>query len=108
SIRTEENEIVDQLRVEVHVPTNEIVKADGARLHFEPYDVWLIRGRDGQNPAAAGIPISDSRAFGCQTLCLQLLHRAIAAIRASPSDQLLGALAIQRQAIALVNRSLVP
>src|SRR5205814_7126951 len=60
------------------------------------------------NAALAGIAIRLAGFFGSSAIGFELFDRAIAAIRFRIRDQLLGALAISIETIALIDRTFVP
>ena len=106
TIGTKEDEVVDQLSFEADVAADQIVEADRSGLDLESDHVRA--GSCGDRAAAAGVAIRNARSFGGETLRVELLDRAVASIGAAPGDQLLGAVAVARQPIALVNRAFIP
>ena len=92
----------------MNVAANQIVKINRPRLHLEADDVRRIFRRDREHAAAAGIAVRDAGPFGGQTLGVELLDRAIAGVGVAAPHKFFSPLAIAAQAIALVDRSLVP
>ena len=112
AVGADEHEVVDQLAFELHVAANEIVELDRTRLHFAADDVGRVsRLRIAlfrAHAATAGVAIGVATLFRRGAIRFQLFDRAVAAVGFAAGHQLLGALAIDRQPVALVNRTFVP
>src|SRR5438105_11412242 len=103
AVRTKNDEVLDQRRVEVHRSVNEIVDAHVAVRHLETNSAWLPRVlarvdfRFRQTETRALVLVFRI-AFA---LRLQLLRTAVAVVRATAGDELLGSGEILRLPLRL-------
>src|SRR4051794_41838709 len=96
----------------MHIAAGQIVKVDRAFLDFEADHVWNI-GRLRLAcfrfaPAASRVAIRAARGLACGAIRIELFDRAVAAISESELDELVRALAITIETIALIDRTVVP
>ena len=108
AVGAEQDEVVDQLALELHVAADEVVKLDRSRRHGEADDVRLVGNARVDVPASPGVAPLFAGALGGGPFGVELFDRAVAAIRLAARDQLLGAFAIPIEPVALVDRTFIP
>src|SRR5205814_1389338 len=112
AIGADDDKVVDQLPFEVDVTANEIVKIDRAALDFESDHVRdiarLIADRFRTQTASAGVAVRLASPLRRGAIGLELFDRAVTAIRLPGRDEILGAAAIEIEAVALIDRIAVP
>src|SRR2546430_1719563 len=107
SVGSKKNEVIDQLRFEMNVAADEIVKIDRARFDFESNHVWVARN-SGQRATTTGVPVRDACALRSLPFSVEIFDGAIASICGPPTHEFLGTLPITREPVALIDRAFIP